>query len=450
MKKILLINPVGRRSGTLLSRFSTFPPLSLAYVAAVTPSDWEVEIADENFGRFEFQEADLVGITAFTGSINRAYEIAQKYKKRGTPVIMGGIHASMMPDEALQYADSVVIGEVEGIWKKVIQDFENNRLFSRYSGPRVDLAHTDIRPRRDLLHPDYIWHSVQTSRGCPFNCNFCSVSRYLGKEYRQRGAEPVLDELQELEGNYVFFLDDNLIGYSPQSKKRAMELFRGMVQRGLRKKWWMQASINVADNEHLIEQAAQAGCMYVFIGFETIDEGSLKDMKKGINLKIGIENYKKVVDTFHRYGIGVLGAFVIGNDYESPKYYRELADFLVRSGIDAVQITILTPLPGTRLMEELQRKGLLLYEQFPEDWDKYRFSYVVHRPTGVDPETIYQGNNYIKNRIYSFPTYPYRIIKSMLSLRNPVNFYSCYKANKAYKKGWLNAHYYRKYGRKLS
>ena len=173
MKKLLLINPVGRRSGLLLSKFSTFSPLGLAYVAAVTPSNWVVKIADENFDKFEFEAADLVGITAFTSNITRAYEIAEMYRKRKTKVIMGGIHVSMLPDEALQYADAVVVGEVEGIWERAINDFDSNRLSPKYVGPRIDLAGFQIRPRRDLLHPNYLWHSVQTSRGCPFNCNFC-------------------------------------------------------------------------------------------------------------------------------------------------------------------------------------------------------------------------------------------------------------------------------------
>jgi len=445
MKKLLLINPVGRRSGTLLTKFSTFPPLSLAYVAAVTPANWEVKIADENFDRFEFEEADLVGITAFTGNINRAYEIAHIYRKRNIKVIIGGIHASMLPDEALQYSDAVVVGEVEGIWEKVINDFENNRLSPKYMGPRIDLDRSVIAPRHDLLHREYIWHSVQTSRGCPFDCNFCSVSRYLGKTYRQRTAEDVLDELDQIQGKYVFFLDDNLTGYSPESKQRAIELFKGMVQRGIRSKWWMQASINVADDENVIRLAAQAGCMFVFIGFETISERMLKGMKKRINLKTGVTNYKKVVKTFHRYGIGVLGAFIIGNDYESAQYYKELADFLVHSGIDIVQITVLTPLPGTNLMDQMQQEGRLVYQDFPRDWDKYRFSYMVHKPIGINSDLIYTGNNYIKNRIYSFPTYQYRLIRSFLSLKNMGNFYSIYRDNEAYKRGWQNSHYFNKY-----
>ena len=311
MKKLLLVNPVGQTSGYLLSKFSSIPPLSLAYIAAVTPSNWEVKIADENFDPILFEDADLVGITAFTSSINRAYEIAKKYRDRRIKVVIGGIHASMLPDEVLQHADAVVVGEAEGIWGDVIKDFENNRLSGKYFGPRLDLSQNLIKPRRDMVDSRYVFHSIQTSRGCPFDCNFCTVSKYLGKEFRQRSAPDVLDELQEIPGRFLFFLDDNLIGHSRESKKRAIDIFEGMIKLGLNKKWWMQTSIDSADDEQVLKLAAESGCMLAFIGFETISATTLKEMKKGVNLRIGIENYKKVIDAFHSHGIGVVGAFIL-------------------------------------------------------------------------------------------------------------------------------------------
>jgi len=443
MKKLLLINPLGRKSGFLLSKISTFAPLSLAYVAAATPPHWQVKILDENFDDFIFEDADLVGITAFTSNINRAYEISRVYREKGIKVVMGGIHASMLPDEVLQYADAVVIGEAEGIWKQVIADFENNRLAAKYEGPRIDLEKENFRPRRDLLHPKYSIQSVQTSRGCPFNCSFCSVTNYLGSKYRQRCAQDVLNELKDIKSEYITFVDDNLIGHTLESRERARQLFQGMIDLKLSKKWWMQTSINAADDEEIIELAARAGCLLVFIGFETIDKATLKDMKKGVNLKTGIANYKKVVKAFHRHGIGVLGAFIIGNDYESEDYYRKLSDFLVHSGIDVFQITILTPLPGTELMTEVRDAKRLIFQEFPQDWDKYRFSYVVHHAAGVEEEAIYAGDNYLKNRLYSFPVYPYRLLKSLFSLRKLFNFYAVFKLNQSMRKGWRNSHYYK-------
>jgi len=450
MKKLLLINPVGRKSGYLMSRFSTFSPLSLAYVAAVTPDTWDVKIADENFQPFAYEEADLVAITAFTSNINRAYEIAAMYRKNGTKVIMGGIHASMIPDEVMSFADSVVIGEVEGVWQEVLKDFDDNKLAKKYIGPRADMENYTILPRRDLLNPNYMWQSVQTSRGCPFNCHFCSVSRYLGKAYRCRKAEDVLKELSSIEKRHIAFMDDNLIGYSPESVQRAKKLFQGMIDQNLQKKWWMQTSINAADDEEVVELAARAGCMFVFIGFEAISLTSLKEMKKGINVKTGVDNYRRVVDTFHKYGIGVFGAFIIGNEFETKEYYKALADYLVHSGIDMFQVSILTPLPGTDLMEEIITCDRLIYKDFPKDWDKYRFSYVVHKPKGIDLETIYAADNYIKSRLYAFPTYPIRLLKSLFSLRSLKRVYAIYKFNQALKLSWQNAHYYNNYPKYIS
>lgn len=449
MKKLLLINPVGRKSGYLLSRSTTFPPLSLGYVAALTPDNWQIKIIDENFDNFHFEEADLVGITAFTSNINRAYEIAGIYKEKKIKVVIGGIHASMLPDEALQYADAVVIGEAENIWKKVIGDFENNALQQKYRGDTVDLTKVNVIPRRDLFNPNYFWETIQTSRGCPLNCNFCSVSRYLGKQYRQRKVEDILAELKALNGKYITFLDDNLIGHGKHAYLHAKELFRKMIEHNLNKKWWMQSSINIIEDEELIKLAAAAGCMFVFIGFETIKHDSLLEYKKGVNLKVGADNYKKVVDVFHKYGIGVLGAFIIGGDYETPEYYKKFSDFLIKSEIDIFQITLLTPLPGTDFIEQLKNENRLPYTNYPNDWDKYRFSYIVHDVKGSNPDLIYTATNYIKKNLYSFPTYQIRLLKSFLNIKNATNWFAMYKINKGYKRGWENSHYYAKFPSKL-
>lgn len=444
-KKLLLINPVGRISGFLLNRATTFPPLGLAYVASLTPPDWQIKILDENFDDFKFEEADLVGITAFTSNINRAYEIAKIYKEKNIKVIIGGIHASMLPDEALQFADAVVIGEAENIWEKVIQDFSNNSLLQKYNGGVVDLTKYHVTPRRDLLHPNYFWETIQTSRGCPLNCNFCSVSKYLGKQFRQRKAEEILKELEEIKSDYIFFVDDNLLGYGKDSYKRAKEIFRGMINRKLNKKWCMQTSINAIDDEEVIKLAAQAGCIFALIGFETITTDSLVNFKKGVNIKVGVDNYKTVVDVFHKYGVAVLGAFIIGSDYETPEYYIKFTEFLIKSGIDIFQITLLTPLPGTDFIEQLKQEDRLLYTDYPSDWDKYRFSYIVHQLKGSTPELIYTASNYIKKGIYSSPAYQLRLFKSFLDVKKVTNFYAIYKINQGYKNGWKNSHYYSKY-----
>ncbi len=449
MRRLLLINPVGRISGGLLSRVSTFQPLGLAYLAALTPSGWDVKINDENFGQLPVENADLVGITAFTSSVNRAYELAQQYRQRGIKVVMGGIHASMMPDEALGYSDAVVVGEAEGVWAKVISDFESGRMSGIYRGPQIDLGVRTVRPRRDLLDPRYVFHSVQTSRGCPFRCDFCSVTQYLGHTYRQRAPEDVLDELEQVPGRYVFFVDDNLVGYTAESRERARTLFDGMIRQGLRKRWWMQTSINSAEDESLLRLAGRSGCLFALIGFESIAEDQLKDMKKGINLRIGVDNYRRVIQSFHRAGIGVVGSFIIGNDHESVQYYRQIAGFLVSAGVDAVQLAILTPFPGSMLMERMKAEGRLTKTSFPQDWASYRLSYVVRSPLGVDADTIYRGDNYIKHHIYSFPRGQWRSLRSLFGIRNLVSYTAVHRFDRALKRSWKGAHYYGSYSNRL-
>jgi radical SAM superfamily enzyme YgiQ (UPF0313 family) len=197
-KRLLLINPVNPvRVGLTINPSSRFPPLGLGIVAALTPDDWDIEIIDENFEKFRYRKADLVGLTTFTANANRAYEIAGIYRKKGTKTILGGIHASMMPQEAMDYVDAVVIGEVESIWQKVITDFDKGRMQRIYKGEWLDLEGMP-EPRRDLFHSNYVFASIQTGRGCPMDCEFCSVSAFNGRRYRQRPVDEVLDELENI------------------------------------------------------------------------------------------------------------------------------------------------------------------------------------------------------------------------------------------------------------
>ena len=445
MKKLLLINPVQKKSGYLLSRYTRFSPLGLAYIAGVISKEWDIKIIDENFEAFTFEKADLVGITAFTSSINRAYEIAELYKKEGIPVALGGIHASMVTEEVLRYADSVITGEGEEIWLELLSDFEKGKLKPIYKGNQIDLSNNPPRPRRDLLDSRYLWHSIQTSRGCPFNCKFCSVTKYLGKDFRQRTAVDVLDELEEIPGKYITFVDDNLIGSTKESRDRAREIFQGMIDRKLKKRWWMQTSINATEDPELLKLAGRAGCFVAFVGFETINQSDLKEMHKGINIKIGVENYRKVVQVFHKSGIGVMGGFIIGNDYESPAYYRELSAFLLKSGIDICQISILTPLPGTDLFKEMKEEGRLKYDSFPADWNKYRLSRVVHDIKGIKTEMVYRGDNYIKKHIYTGFGLAKRMISSFLAIPNPAKFFLFILFNKAMKLSWKKSFYYERF-----
>jgi radical SAM superfamily enzyme YgiQ (UPF0313 family) len=380
-KKLILINPVNlSRTGFSVNHSSRFPPLSLGVIAALTPKNWDVEIIDENFDEFSFREADLVGITAFTSSANRAYEIAAVYREKKIPVVMGGIHASMCSEEAAQFVDAVVVGEVESVWDEVIADTLSGNLKSIYKGLWHGLEQAK-EPRRDLYSKEYLFASVQTSRGCPLDCDFCSVSAFNGLRYRRRPASDVLDELEKIPQKLIFFVDDNIIGYGKKSRQMALELFKGMVDRGIDKHWFCQASINVADDEEILHWAGKAGCRMIFLGIEAEDSDALTDVNKKLNIKRGgADAYEQIFERIHHAGIAVLGAFIFGMDQDTPDKLVNRAQYMLDSSIDVMQVTALTPLPGTRLFARLKEEGRLLYTNFPQDWDRYNLTEVVHQP----------------------------------------------------------------------
>ena len=293
--RLMLINP----SNPLVSivhvresrwnRYRVWKPLSLMTIAGLTPPEWEVAIHDENLSVPDYDalpRPDLVGITAFTSQAPRAYELAAHFRRLGVPVVMGGIHATMCLDEALERVDAVVTGEAEKVWGQVLEDVQRGALQRRYEGGLADMAR--IAPaRHDLLESGYALGAIQTTRGCPLNCNFCSVSAFNGTHYRQRPIADVIREFRTIREKRVLVVDDNLIGISADHIARAKDLFRAMIRADLHKEWIAQATINFADDEEMLALAAKAGCRGVFIGFETLSPEGLRELGKKFNLLRG-------------------------------------------------------------------------------------------------------------------------------------------------------------------
>ena len=432
-RRLVLINPVNPvRTGLTITPISRFAPLSLGIIAALTPEPWQVELVDENWERFSYREADLVGITAFTASANRAYQIAATYKQRGTAVVMGGIHASTCPQEALQYVDAVVIGEAETVWAEVLADAQAGRLRQVYRGQWPELADRP-RPRRDLFHPGYRFAPVQTSRGCPMDCEFCSVSVFNGRRYRRRPPEEVLDELETIPQKKIAFVDDNIIGHGEKACQEALALFRGMVRRGLRKRWLCQASLNFGQDEEVLHWAGRAGCKLVLLGLEAEEVNALAETNKRLNLQLGVETYAEVFRRIHRAGIAVVGAFIFGFDGDTPEKVRRRADYIIHSGVDAVQASLLTPLPGTRLFERLEKEGRLLYTDFPKDWDRYNFVEVVHRPPAMELDDLLQTMRGSIRRIYSWPVLLRKAVRTLRDTRDLTATLLAWRSNISYR-----------------
>src|SRR3990172_11746281 len=291
--RLYLINPsnplVSSVSESRWNRYRVWKPLSLMVLAGLTPPDWDITIVDENLGRPVYPampRPDLVGITAFTSQVNRAYEVATHFRRLGVPVVMGGIHATMCLDEVMERVDSVVTGEAEGIWPQVLEDARHGSLKRRYDGGLAEI-HDVPFARHDLLATGYAFGAIQTTRGCPLNCSFCSVTTFNGSHYRQRPIPDVVREFPLIREKHVLLVDDNLIGTRPQHIARAKDLFRAMAQANLRKEWVAQATVNFADDEELLALAAKAGCIGIFIGFESPSPEGLLELNKKFNLLKG-------------------------------------------------------------------------------------------------------------------------------------------------------------------
>jgi len=376
--KLVLINPRNRVS---LYGDYLWEPLALAYVAASTPPHWEVELIDEQCeGTRDYRnvQADLVGLTAFTTQAPRAYEIALQFRERGIPVVMGGIHASLVPDEASQYADSLFIGECESKWREVIADAEAGRLAPRYDGGTTGSA---------IHHPDrsifrkyrYEYVSAQTSRGCPMDCSFCSVTVFNGRLFRMRDIDDIIAELGAIPERDIIFVDDDLNGFSRKAKERCLDLFRAMAAARLDKQWITQVTINFGDDEELPRLARAAGCAGVFIGLESTDTKSLALIRKdGTSQRRGLAYYRENIERIRRNGIGVVGSFILGLDTQNMNtIVSDILRFAEESELDALNPTIITPLPGTRDYARFDAEGRILFKNYPQDWEKYTLAFPV-------------------------------------------------------------------------
>jgi len=399
----------------------------LAYVAALTPDTWHVDVIDEYVEELDLaRDADLVGISTYSVNATRGYELAEHFRSRGIPVVMGGIHASMVPDEALQYVDSVVVGECESVWAQVIADVESNCLKKVYHGERLPLNGL-VQPRRDLLKGKYEMDVIQTTRGCPFSCEFCSVTAFNGAEFRMRPVEDVLNEMETLEKDIFYFIDDNLFGSGAIGRERALRLFHGMVDRGIKKIWFSQASINIARYPDVLDAAYRSGCRSLFIGLESPCEANLKTMNKSPNLAVGQDGVRKAIREIQKHHIAVVGAFIIGYDHDDVTVFARLLDLM--DEVDSVQLAILTPFPGTALFERLHRENRIVYDDFPGDWEKSDTDHVMIRPLNLDIIELVRGFDYIIGKKFSWHSIIRQAIRTLIRTRSPLAAYMSYCFN---------------------
>lgn len=349
--RIYLVVPA--KEGDRIIGRSLVAPLGLITLAAYTPEGVDLRLIDENLESIDFEDKpDLVGITAMTATVRRAYRIADEYRSRGVKVVMGGIHVSLLPEEALEHADAVVIGEAESMWPKVVADADAGRLEPVYRVEERDDFRKPLPPRRDLINRKNYWMAnvMQTSRGCPHDCSFCSVTTFNGRRVRERDLDSVLAEVESipvhprLRRRFIPFVDDNI----GANRKRAKKLFEAL--KPLKTIWGSQACINFGEDEELVALAAESGCRMLFIGIETISPSSLEEIGKRQNK---VERYADSLSNLRKHGIHVTGSFIFGFDSDQESVFSETLDFAVRNKIPLAQFSNLTPLPGTRLYDEM-------------------------------------------------------------------------------------------------
>jgi radical SAM superfamily enzyme YgiQ (UPF0313 family) len=425
--RLYLINPcnplvsIVNVKASLWNRYRVWKPLSLLVLAGLTPSQWEITIIDENLGVVDYHampRPDLVGITAFTSQANRAYEIARSFRRWGVPVVMGGIHASMCLDEAMEHVDAVVTGEAESIWPQVLDDARHHRLKCRYDGGLAAIKDVPFA-RHDLAASGYAFGAIQTTRGCPLNCNFCSVTAFNGAHYRQRPIADVVREFRSVREKHVLVVDDNLIGTRPDHIERAKELFRTMAAANLRKKWVAQASINFADDAELLDLAAGAGCRGVFIGFETPSPEGLRELGKKFNL-MKSRDFRSSVRRIQRHHMLVVGSFIIGLDIDEPGIGERIAETAHRYGMDILNCLFLTPLPGTRLWDRMKAEGRIALDRFPQDWKYYTLTFPVGRYKHLSTDDMIEEMNTCEEKFYSMPRIMRRVWLNLRKHREPL------------------------------
>ncbi len=407
--KIELVQPLHAHYGTLGKRESLiFKPaqLTMPYLAALTPPGIDITIIDEMTAPAvpEQSDADLVGITFVTPFAYRAYDLAERYRRQGKTVVFGGPHVSLIPDEAQRFADAVVVGEAEDTWPLVIDDFQKKRLRSRYRSSSPSLSSLPFARRNLLRKNSYIVHDViQASRGCPFRCDFCALASVYGQGHRTRPIDEVLREIETFDGDTFVFWDDNIVG----SPAFAKELFRRLIP--CRKKWLGQGSITITRDRELLRLAAESGCIGLFVGIESVSQGSLDSVNKGFNR---VDSLKTDIRKLHDAGIAVLAGIIFGFDTDGADVFDRTLDIAERAAIDGISFSILTPYPGTKLFHKLTAEGRVLHH----DWPRYNSEHAVFVPRMMSPEQLEEGHNRANREFYSVASILKRLLRSRTQL----------------------------------
>ncbi len=414
---ILLVKP---GMGSIIDDYNIddgrMEPLALGVLAGLTPSQHRTSLIDDRVDDITGEEAaDLVAITVDTFTARRAYEIADLYRARGVSVCLGGVHVSLLPDEAAAHADALVVGDAEPVWKNLLEDLVNGCLRPRYQG-QFTTPQAGTFPVRSLFaNRGYLPVSqIQFSRGCPFNCAHCAVSSIFGHSHLFRPVEEVVEEIRRFGPKFLLFVDDNITA----NPDRAKELFEALIP--LKVPWVSQASIDMIEDSELMDLMARSGCMGQLIGFESMDEESLRWMNKRTNLR-DFGRYGEVVQTMRKYGFQTWASFIVGGDQDTPATVRETIEFTIRSKFTLGFFHLFSPYPGTPIFEQFEREGRLL---FGGKWwlhPDYRYNVAAFTPKHMTPDELSRLVVEANRRFYSTSSVARRLLDRRTNLRSIIS-----------------------------
>jgi radical SAM superfamily enzyme YgiQ (UPF0313 family) len=401
-----------------------FQQITMPYLAAFVPAHWRVIHIDEAVTPVNnMLNVDLVGITFHTPSAPHAYAIAARFRKRGIPVVLGGPHVTLLPEEAQEHADVIFVGEAESHWLQFLMEFESGKFNRRYVSVTPPPLEGVPMARKDLYHRhDHTGGVLFATRGCAYGCDFCTLVVMYQRQNRKRPVVQVAAEYASFSGKVIIFWDDNLAN----DREYAKALFRAITPY---KKWWSsQASIQAGDDDEFLELAARSGCKQLFIGLESISQSSMNQAHKGFNQ---VDNYARTIERIHSHGIAVQAGIVFGFDYDTGTIFEETLDFLEAAGVQNATFNILTPYPGTPLYRRLESEGRIL----TRDWSKYNGREdIVFQPRHMSRQALLEGYRYANRRFYAAKSIYRRLSHS------PVGLWWTLPLNLAYAKALQLSH----------
>lgn len=390
---------------------------TLPLLAALTPPDVEVELLEENVQDINFDgDYDLIGITAMINTAPRAYDIADEFRRRGKTVVMGGVHVSSIPEEALEHCDAVVIGEAEDVWPQVVRDFQKGRLQRIYRrNGWADLSKLPI-PRYDLLpFKKFPWtfYPVQTTRGCPNACEFCAVTQFYGHHYRFRPIEHVVRDVKATGSRNIFFVDDNFA----VNRKRTLELCQAL--KPLNITWVTQVEVTLGNDPELCQAMAESGCKAVVLGMESISSDSLASIGKKHNLRV-LEDYPRLIKNIQESGIAVVASMIFGMDGDTVESLKRTVEFLIENKVAGAMFYALLPYPGTPLARRLEKEGRIL----TKDWQLYDAMHAVIKPLNMEPKELEETLDWAYRQFYSISSIARRLFSPPRSYLYPIILYN--------------------------